>query len=320
LCKVEAMWVCTDRLPFAERLLGRRASWRRVAGGDFAPEDRAVAAALLSGPEWFAGALDGDGGWKRLLVAGHAARSQFDALGSLLETGAARDRILAVAETGSEFHGWEGRRWVAAPGNLHLVAGSPVVVSAREGGPGVLIAPALALLDAIDAVPGLEGRAGIRWINDVMVDGAKVGGVIVRTRSQGLRLTDAILGIGLDVESTPQVEPDVFVPRVGALRDAAGPLVSCSLADLFGAVICALRRRLDELDAGGFLKMLAAYRRRSIVLGRQVAVYEDVPGGEEIARGTVTEITEDLGLRIGGIGAPIRRGRVVMLGEPASGV
>ncbi len=314
------MWICTDRLPFAERLIGRRASWRGVAARDLTPEDRAVATALLSGSEWFTGTIDGEIGWKRLFVAGHAARSQFDVLASLLEAGEAGDRLLAVAETGSEFHGWEGRRWVAVPGNLHLVAGSRVDVSAREGGASMLIAPAVALLDAIDAVPGLEGKAGIRWINDAMLDGAKVGGVIVRTRSQGSRLTDAILGIGLDVERTPQVEPDIFVPRVAALRDYAGPSVSCSLADLFGAVICALRVRLDELQAGGFGEILAVYRRRSTVLGRQVAIYEDVPGGKEVARGAVTEIAEDLGLRIEGIAAPIRRGRVVVLGEPASGV
>jgi biotin-(acetyl-CoA carboxylase) ligase len=314
------MWVCTDRLSFAERLLGRHVSWRRVAAADLPPKDRAVAAGLLSGSEWFAGSLDEETGWERLFVAGHAGRSQFDALGSLLEAGATGDRVLAVAETGSEFHGWEGRRWVAAPGNLHLVAGSPLAAPAREGGVGMLIGPALALLDAIDTVAGLEGRAAIRWINDALLDGAKVGGVIVRTRSQGARLTDAIVGVGLDVERAPEVESDLFVPRVGALRDFAGPSVSCSLTDLFGAVLCALRRRLDELDAGGFGEMLAAYRRRSIVVGRQVAVHEDVPGGREFARGRVMEITEDLGLRIEGIGTPIRRGRVVVLGEPASGV
>ncbi len=142
----------------------------------------------------------------------------------------------------------------------------------------------------------------------------------MRTRSQGARLSDAIVGIGLDVERAPEVESDVFVPRVGALREFTGSGVSCSLADLFGAVSCALRRRLDELEAGGVRDMLAVYRRRSNVLGKRVAIFEDLPRGREIARGTVTEIAEDLGLRMEGIEAPVRRGRVVVLDDPASGV
>ena len=66
--------------------------------------------------------------------------------------------------------------------------------------------------------------------------------------------------------------------------------------------------------------MLAVYRRRSNVLGKRVAIFEDLPRGREIARGTVTEIAEDLGLRMEGIEAPVRRGRVIVLDDPASGV
>ena len=217
------MWVCTDRPLFAERLLGRRAPWRRVTAGDLAPEDSAVATVLLSGSEWFVYAIASESGWNRLLAAGHAARSQFDKLGSLLEAGVAGDRILAVTETGSEFHGWEGRRWVAAPGNLHLVAGSPIAVSAREGGTGMLIAPALALLDAIDAIPGMDGRARIRWVNDVLIDGAEVGGRHCAHPVSGDTAQRRHRGHRSRRGARPRGRVDVFVPRVERSASSPGP-------------------------------------------------------------------------------------------------
>ena len=45
--------------------------------------------------------------------------------------------------------------------------------------------PALAVLDALDRIPGLEGRAGIKWVNDILVE-ASDGGVLARGQLWGL--------------------------------------------------------------------------------------------------------------------------------------
>ena len=43
--------------------------------------------------------------------------------------------------------------------------------------------PSHAVVDALDAVPGLEGRARIKWVNDILIGDAKVAGILAYTQT-----------------------------------------------------------------------------------------------------------------------------------------
>jgi biotin-[acetyl-CoA-carboxylase] ligase BirA-like protein len=268
-------------------------------------EDVSVAEGRDLGPPGF---------WWRLLVVDEAPTSQFDALRQ--HVGADGEPlpgpIATLALSGRNFRGQRGRRWSAARGNMHLCVGLET--------PGLCVREALCLtmLSAVAVVEGVREasgvRLGIKWVNDLVLDGRKVGGVLTAAQSSLDELTSAVLGIGLNVLSAPPVEPTPFVPAVACLREA---WPRANLESVVERTLDALGVRFTELARRGPGPLFEAYRAASIALDRQVRVWDESVGetdGEEwpapIARGTVVEITPDLGLRLAGQTSPVTKGRL----------
>jgi len=156
--------------------------------------------------------------------------------------------IASVALSGRGFHGQRGRPWLSPSGNLHLCAVLPGPgLTAREAR-SLPMLPAVALVDAVRDMTGGALRPGIKWVNDVLLDGRKIGGVLTATQTQGDRVSSVLLGIGLNVETAPAVPPTPFVPSVGCLADAGTPV---AVTDAVVCVLAALGRRMTDLVGGG---------------------------------------------------------------------
>lgn len=257
--------------------------------------------------------------WTQLFLAADAPRSQCDQLVALSRNGHdIPDRTLCLARTGQGLRGFKGRTWSAAPGNIHLAVHFAPGCEVERFEVAFTILAALSAVDAVDTVPGLERRSGIRWVNDIVVDDAKLGGVLAYTQTCGRAVTSAILGIGLNVGATPVVEPTPFVPRVVSLRDLAGG-PAASLRVLLDRVLAALERNYAVLMQAGYRPLLDRYRQRSTILGRECTICTDesdrVP--QVIAAGRVVGIGDGLELQLEGRRAPITRGRLLMGAAPA---
>jgi biotin-[acetyl-CoA-carboxylase] ligase BirA-like protein len=245
--------------------------------------------------------------WEHLFLVESAPRSQFDLL---VELGRERrlppGGLVCVAGEGTGFHGMRNRSWVAPAGNLylsaHLAPGRPV----DHPGVAFTVLAAVSVLDAVDGVPGLAERAGIKWVNDILIEGAKVCGVIAHSQLGGDRVGSAFLGIGLNVETAPKVEPTPQVPRAACLADFA----PCRRRDLLGPLLDALAQNYAELLEKGHGGLLDRYRRRSLALGREVAVSSEEGG--ITARGRVTAIGPNLELHLQGRDRPVHRGRLIL--------
>jgi len=245
--------------------------------------------------------------WEHLFLVESAPRSQFDLLVELGREGRLPPRgLVCVAGEGSGFHGMRNRPWVAPAGNLylsaHLAPGRPV----DHAGVAFTVLAAVSVLDAVDGVAGLTERAGIKWVNDILIEGAKVCGVIAHSQMRGDRVGSVCLGIGLNVETAPEVEPTPQVPRVGCL---AG-FVPCRRFELLGPLLEALARNYEELLEEGYAGLLDRYRRRSLALGREVAVSSEE--GEITARGRLIAIGPNLELHLEGRDRPVHRGRLIL--------
>jgi biotin-(acetyl-CoA carboxylase) ligase len=304
---------CPDRLAG----LARAEDGSEVHADALPPADRAVWRALGTDARvWRGPGLDPGppGFWSRALIVAAAHSSQFDALRDSLADGLELPGPTAcLALTGRGFHGQRGRPWAALPGNLHLCTVFPRPDLAARELPSLPALPVLALVDAIRALAGGTLRPGIKWVNDVLVQGRKVGGVLTASQTQGDRVSSVLLGIGLNVAAAPPVPPTPFVPRVASLADAG---VAATWAEAAVAVLRALGTRLIDLVGDGPSGLLDDYREASLVIGREVCIVPEAVAttaglpSSSVIRGTVRAIAADLSLTLDGVEAPVTRGRL----------
>lgn len=115
---------------------------------------------------------------------------------------------------------------------------------------------------------------GIKWVNDLVWEGRKLGGILTEAGVENGRLTHIVLGVGLN--RSRQQFPEELRDKAVSLEDAAG---HAPAPELLAAEVI---RELDALRTrfpGGAATCLEAYRARCVTLGRAVVF----PGGEGIA-------------------------------------
>jgi BirA family biotin operon repressor/biotin-[acetyl-CoA-carboxylase] ligase len=317
---------CPQRLA----ALARAEDGSEVRVDSLPPSDQALWRGLGGGRRLWRGTARNPGPrdfWSLAVVLEKASSSQFDSLRELLADGLELPGPTAcVALSGRGFHGQRNRPWLSARGNLHLCTVVPAPRLAARDARSLPMLPAVAVLDAVHALSGGSLRPGIKWVNDVLVDGRKIAGVLAASEIQGDRVRAVLLGIGLNVVAAPPVPPTSFVPSVGCLTDAG---VQTTWAEAAVFVLAALGRRATELATEGAAGLLDAYRAASLVVGRDVCVFADSrPGGAPveirptpIICGNVRGVAADLSLVFEGVETPVASGRLAFAedcrdGEP----
>ncbi|MBQ7322784.1 MAG: biotin--[Clostridia bacterium] len=126
----------------------------------------------------------------------------------------------------------------------------------------VTTAASVAVLRALLTLPALHGRElGIKWVNDVYLDGKKVCGILTEavTDPASGRVTSVLVGIGINVL------PTAFPPELADIATAIGGDVDRST--LAAAV---LRELLNiQKDPDPYAHM-ACYKAYSTVIGKRV--------------------------------------------------
>ena len=263
---------------------------------------------------------DAFAGYDAVLLVDEARESQFDALlAHLRRDPAPPPAAVALALTGRKFHGHRGRPWAALRGNLHLSACFPVGRALGPAAVALTALPAVAVLDALRPWTDARFAPGIKWVNDILVRGRKISGVLTATQMKGPVTQSVVFGIGLNVRAAPPVTPTVFVPRAGCLAEDLGPSTP-SLSVVFAAVARALAARVREFLDHGPGPGVEAYRRGSMLTGREVRVWaestvdalDDLRRAAPPRRGVVAGIAEDLSLRLENDPLPVARGRLAL--------
>jgi biotin-[acetyl-CoA-carboxylase] ligase BirA-like protein len=262
--------------------------------------------------------IDPSGFWASWFLAVASPASQYDTLRRAI--GARHDlpgHVVCLALAGREFHGQQNRAWQVERGNLHLSLALRCDLPVADCGLALTMLPAVAVVDAVGMLAHKSGRLpglGIKWVNDILVDGRKMGGVLTSARSQDGRLRSFVLGIGLNVEIAPEVRPTPFTPRVTCLKEHIA-LPPNPLRAVLKLMLQAVAHRFQELEVRGPDPLLTAYRSASVVLGREVEVRQDPPAAPARRRGRVLAIGPDLSLILSDGPDPVTAGRLVLLPE-----
>ena len=306
--------IITDDLPFAGRLVG--------TGKDFEwepfrlPEKNQIFSQVFEkiflGRPVFHFYLSAHGIWQELWLVKHSSKSQFDILIDAMRARAVIPEFLLCASGGgSSCRGFKGRSWNAVEGNLHLVAHSRMNEHIAGFESGCMALPAVAVSETLESVEVLRNRIAIKWVNDILVDGDKISGVLAHTHAIGQRLNSLVLGIGVNILGTPDVTRDPVSPRVATLKDLA-PSYSWSEKEILFGILDRLSLWQNILKEHGSSSLIEAYIQKSAVIGRNVAVALDDCEKNWI-KGKVLGIGKNLELLLDSSSKPINRGRLLFL-------
>lgn len=173
---------------------------------------------------------------------------------------------LLVAEHQTQGRGRMGRSWVASPGaSLTFSIALPMALADAAG---LSLAVGTVLADALEPPSGGALRIGLKWPNDLWLDGRKLGGILIETvPAGGQRMV--VVGIGLNIlaEGRP-ADGHGFATGFASL-DELYPGINAPRA------LALLARPLISLLAGyavqGLTPWLPAYQRRDLLRGQLIS-------------------------------------------------
>lgn len=172
----------------------------------------------------------------------------FDRVGStntearqLAENGAP-EGLLVVAEEQTAGRGRHGRVWHTPPYSalaFSLVL-RPQLPAAWLG--QLTMLAGVAVCDALYQVAHV--RADLKWPNDVLISGRKLGGILVETALNGATLDYAVVGIGLNISWSP-APGEVDFPATHLLAESGH---SINRAEVLRAILIQLESHYPTLQ------------------------------------------------------------------------
>lgn len=174
-----------------------------------------------------------------------------------------------------------GRTWMAPPGTslLASVLFRPDLHPERIH--RLVMVVALAMVDACRAAAGVE--IDIKWPNDLLLSGRKVGGILSESAVQGSRAAWVIVGIGVNVNQTFGEEHPLAHLAI-SLREATGREVDRAV--LFGKFLVHLNHWHQHLPEDS---LHIAWRNRCTTIGQIIELA--LPHGT--VRGEAVDIDGD---------------------------
>jgi len=201
------------------------------------------------------------------------------------EAGAASP-VWIVADSQSAGRGRRGRHWQSPVGNLMttlLLPGATAPASAEQAGQLAFVAGLALHATIAHYLAGENAAVSLKWPNDVLVNGAKISGILLETASTGQGGPDWLaIGLGLNLAHHPDDTP--YPATSLAAHKVRVPDNLTALAELstqFDRFF-----RLWQQD--GFTAIGAAWRLRAQNLGEMIEVrlenqtlkgiFEDIDG------------------------------------------
>ena len=145
---------------------------------------------------------------------------------------------------------------------------------------------------------GLANEIDLKWPNDLVARGRKLGGILVEAARDNEGKPFAVCGIGVNVNYVPSEVPDGGLPAIGLLDlNENIPTVDMLLDEVYHAVVNAVDAWAEHLnakeeDAGPLAPVHDEYIAHLNWIGEHVLARS--PAGHELARG-IFQTVDDFG-------------------------
>jgi BirA family biotin operon repressor/biotin-[acetyl-CoA-carboxylase] ligase len=201
-----------------------------------------------------------------------------------------RHRMALLAEHQTSGRGRRGRHWVSPHGrNIYLSLGWTF----ESGVDALGCLPLVVALAACNALAwaGLANHR-VKWPNDVLLGGRKLGGCLVDVQGDASGPCHAVMGVGLNLYMP------AGLPEAGAIdqpwTDLAAALPGLSRNRLAGLLLQALLEKTGQFASQGFESLQAEWQARDGLVGQQV----ELSHASGTIRGRVLGISDRGALRL----------------------
>lgn len=197
----------------------------------------------------------------------------------------ARPRLRATLAQASG-RGRLGRRWHAAPGAALLFS-----LAWPLDGPGLPAASTLAVGAALaDGLAAAGVAVRLKWPNDLLLAGAKLGGILAELARDRAGRATLVVGVGVNLWLDAAMRASIGQPAA-ALADALPLAPLAAQRELWiGRLAAAAAAALADCAARGFVPWQARYMQRFAFLGRPVQLFDQ---GNCVAQGRALGIDGD---------------------------
>lgn len=184
--------------------------------------------------------------------------------------------IYIIAKRQTDGHGTKGRSFLSAEGGLYLTK-----LSFPENLPAsaaflIMASTAMAVVKTLEE---FSLAPKIKWPNDILVNGKKICGILIKNTLSGEKVSRSMVGIGLNIfNEFPEELSSIAIN----MAEAGGKNLSFSAVK--NALVSALQKEYS----------LEEYERYLCVLGKKVFLLE----GEEKKEVFAQSLTEDGRLKV----------------------
>ncbi|BBO60468.1 biotin--[acetyl-CoA-carboxylase] ligase [Mycoavidus sp. B2-EB] len=190
--------------------------------------------------------------------------------------------IVRAAYRQTAGRGRHGRPWVASPGNALLFSFACEILRPPAELAGLSLAVSTAVMAGLHALmPTDMHRLALKWPNDILLDGAKLAGILIEIARSSHTSSMAVIGIGLNLDGeaalaaqlSAQANPPAVLARV---------LPQVAMTNVLAHLLNALAAMLERFSEHGLAPFLPAWNDSHAYAGKKVFVLE---GNREILRG-----------------------------------
>lgn len=219
----------------------------------------------------------------------------------------ASEGLVIVAETQSDGKGRLGRTWLTIE---HALAMSVLLR------PNIKPAdvPKLSLVTAVavhEALALFVPQVGIKWPNDLLIDGKKVSGILTEMRGEGGKVNAVVVGMGINVFEPKQGWDASITSPPTSLNNTS--TIKVTKSDVLQAVLESLDLWYTRFLEEGFAPVHQAWEAAHIATGKTVSVHD----GNTYIQGIALGLANDGALRllVNGVEQSIIAGDVSISGD-----
>jgi BirA family biotin operon repressor/biotin-[acetyl-CoA-carboxylase] ligase len=222
--------------------------------------------------------------WKRVFLFESVDSTNERALALPASETSAQGAVI-LADSQSRGRGRLGRRWISPAGrNIYMSALLKPEIGLRDA-TLLTVAGALATGGALGNKTRLDIR--IKWPNDLMVNGRKIGGILTELRSDPQKINLAVIGIGVNVNSGEMDFPEEVRGIATSVRNETGRIFS--RVEIMVEILKELEIWYKMLTHEGGKPLLEEWKNRSSTIGKEVRIAI----GREVLSGVAETIDDD---------------------------